>query len=87
MCALESANYLRNQLLRDADWAGMAHSVEIRCPLVDYALLGELAPVTPNMVGDVGKRALAAGAVTGIAGRPCGPRQDRIFRADRSLAV
>jgi len=58
--ALESANYLRNQLLRDADWAGMAHSVEIRCPLVDYRLLGEFAASTPGLAADEGKRALAA---------------------------
>ena len=36
--ALESAWYMRNQLLRDADWASMAHSVEVRVPLVDVAL-------------------------------------------------
>ena len=30
---------MRNQLLRDADWAGMAHSLEIRTPLVDIAAL------------------------------------------------
>jgi len=30
---------MRNQLLRDADWAGMAHSVEILVPLVDIELL------------------------------------------------
>ncbi|NQU71799.1 MAG: asparagine synthase (glutamine-hydrolyzing) [Rhodospirillales bacterium] len=41
---LESAWYMRNQLLRDADWAGMAHSLEIRTPLVDAALLRRLAP-------------------------------------------
>jgi asparagine synthase (glutamine-hydrolysing) len=34
--------YMRNQLLRDADWAGMAHSLEIRVPLVDTALLGRV---------------------------------------------
>ena len=34
---------MRNQLLRDADWAGMAHSVEIRVPLVDAMLLAKLA--------------------------------------------
>jgi len=33
--ALESQWYLRNQLLRDTDWAGMAHSLEIRVPYVD----------------------------------------------------
>ena len=36
---LESCWYMRNQLLRDADWAGMAHSLEIRVPLVDIDLL------------------------------------------------
>lgn len=45
VCLLESIHYLRNQLLRDADWAGMAHSVEIRTPLVDFVLLSELAPL------------------------------------------
>jgi len=42
---LESAWYMRNQLLRDADWAGMAHSLEIRTPLVDTTLLRALAPL------------------------------------------
>jgi asparagine synthase (glutamine-hydrolysing) len=28
---LETTLYLRNQLLRDADWASMAHSLELRC--------------------------------------------------------
>jgi asparagine synthase (glutamine-hydrolysing) len=60
VCALESANYLRNQLLRDADWAGMAQSVEIRPPLVDFQLLRSLASSIPGLVGDLGKRALAA---------------------------
>ena len=36
--ALESSWYMRNQLLRDADWASMAHSLEIRVPLVDVKL-------------------------------------------------
>ncbi len=42
---LESTRYMRNQLLRDADWAGMAHSVEIRTPFVDYFLLKQLSPL------------------------------------------
>jgi asparagine synthase (glutamine-hydrolysing) len=37
--ALESQLYMRNQLLRDSDWAGMAHGVEIRVPYVDSTLL------------------------------------------------
>jgi len=43
--ALETTWYMRNQLLRDADWAGMAHSLEIRTPLVDIDLLREVAPL------------------------------------------
>ena len=43
VATLESSLYMRNQLLRDADWAGMAHSVEIRVPLVDAVLLAKLA--------------------------------------------
>lgn len=35
---LEATLYMRNQLLRDADWAGMAHSIELRVPLVDLEL-------------------------------------------------
>ena len=43
--ALETAWYMRNQLLRDADWAGMAHSVEIRVPLVDIDLFRTVLPL------------------------------------------
>jgi asparagine synthase (glutamine-hydrolysing) len=37
--ALESSLYMRNQLLRDTDWASMAHSLEVRVPYVDPVLL------------------------------------------------
>jgi asparagine synthase (glutamine-hydrolysing) len=59
VCALESRHYLRNQLLRDADWAGMAHGVEIRTPFVDIALLKSLAPSIAKLVPGAGKLALA----------------------------
>jgi len=59
VAALESQFYLRHQLLRDADWAGMAHSLEIRTPLVDYDLLQALAPYAPQMTAGAGKHALA----------------------------
>ncbi|MBM09910.1 MAG: asparagine synthase (glutamine-hydrolyzing) [Magnetovibrio sp.] len=42
---LEMTMYMRNQLLRDADWAGMAHSLEIRVPLIDPILFSSLAPL------------------------------------------
>jgi asparagine synthase (glutamine-hydrolysing) len=35
---LETRFYLIPRLLRDSDWTGMAHSVEIRTPLVDWQL-------------------------------------------------
>ena len=43
--ALELSWYMRHQLLRDTDWASMAHSLEIRTPLVDTDLLRNLAPM------------------------------------------
>jgi asparagine synthase (glutamine-hydrolysing) len=43
IATLESALYMRNQLLRDTDWASMAHSLEVRTPLVDTWLLRKLA--------------------------------------------
>lgn len=45
VAALELSFYLRNQLLRDADWAGMAHSLEIRTPFVDARFFHDLAPL------------------------------------------
>jgi asparagine synthase (glutamine-hydrolysing) len=44
VAALETSLYMRNQLLRDADWAGMAHSIEIRVPYVDPFFLAALPP-------------------------------------------
>jgi asparagine synthase (glutamine-hydrolysing) len=43
--ALEMCWYMRDQLLRDADWAGMVHGVEIRVPFVDVTVLRALAPM------------------------------------------
>ncbi len=39
VATLESSLYMRNQLLRDTDWASMAHGLEVRVPLVDAILL------------------------------------------------
>ncbi len=57
--SLESQFYMRNQLLRDADWAGMAHSVEIRVPFVDGSLVRRLAPMLRSNPGVDWKRILA----------------------------
>jgi asparagine synthase (glutamine-hydrolysing) len=64
VCVLESAQYMRNQLLRDTDWAGMAHGLEIRVPLVDFALLRALAPVISALTPGAGKAALAHAPAT-----------------------
>jgi asparagine synthase (glutamine-hydrolysing) len=58
---LEMEWYLRSQLLRDADWAGMAHGVEIRTPLVDAGLFRALAPLLTGPCRP-GKADLAAAA-------------------------
>jgi asparagine synthase (glutamine-hydrolysing) len=59
VCALESMHYLRNQLLRDADWAGMAHGIEVRTPFVDVGVVERLAPVISRLVPGMGKLALS----------------------------
>jgi asparagine synthase (glutamine-hydrolysing) len=61
VAALESSLYLRNQLLRDMDWASMAHSVEVRVPLVDAHLLRKVAPALVTR-RERGKQLLAAAA-------------------------
>ncbi len=45
IATLEASLYMRNQLLRDTDWASMAHSVEVRVPLVDIELLRTVMPL------------------------------------------
>ena len=59
VAVLESSLYLRNQLLRDTDWASMAHSLEVRVPLVDHVLLKTLAPVMLNSKLGSGKNWLS----------------------------
>ena len=56
--ALETTWYMRNQLLRDSDWASMAHSLEVRVPFVDLQLLRTVAPLMQSL-GLTGKQAMA----------------------------
>ena len=62
--ALETELYMRNQLLRDSDWAGMSHSLEIRVPLVDTKLLNTLGPSIIKSNGAKGKRIMADAALS-----------------------
>ncbi len=57
--ALETIWYMRNQLLRDADWASMAHAIEIRVPLVDIELFRATVPLL-NSTCAPGKMSMAA---------------------------
>ena len=55
---LEATRYMRNQLLRDTDWASMAHSLEVRTPLVDRVLLETFMPSRTSVQAIGGKRLL-----------------------------
>lgn len=59
IASLEITWYMRNQLLRDADWAGMAHSLEIRLPLVDIKLFRAISPLLVRANGLSKQDALA----------------------------
>lgn len=58
VAALETSLYMRNQLLRDADWAGMAHSIEIRVPYVDPFFIAALPP--GDMLAQIGAKEAVA---------------------------
>ena len=71
--ALEMQQYMKNQLLRDADWAGMAHSVEIRTPFVDMTLLEQFAEIpslTPSQEKWAVARAVAPNLPEAVLNRP-----------------
>jgi asparagine synthase (glutamine-hydrolysing) len=59
VAALEAGLYLRNQLLRDTDWASMAHSLEVRVPFVDAVLLKNVAPDFVGLPAGTGKKLIA----------------------------
>ncbi len=59
VCMLDSSLYMRNMLLRDSDWASMAHSLELRTPLVDSVLLETLRSCHLRFRRGEGKRILA----------------------------
>lgn len=52
---LESQHYMRNQLLRDSDWASMANSLELRVPLVDVRLREQLTALNFDPARSFGK--------------------------------
>jgi asparagine synthase (glutamine-hydrolysing) len=62
VAVLESSLYMRNQLLRDSDWASMAHGLEVRVPFVDATLTERLAPWLVANGARVRGKELIAGA-------------------------
>jgi asparagine synthase (glutamine-hydrolysing) len=67
VAALESSLYMQNQLLRDTDWASMAHSLEVRVPLVDSLLLKSTARQFAGGYIQSGKQLLALSPSTPLA--------------------
>jgi asparagine synthase (glutamine-hydrolysing) len=59
---MESTMYMRNQLLHDADWASMAHSLELRVPFVDIRLRDQIVGLGFEPARHGGKRAVAHAA-------------------------
>jgi asparagine synthase (glutamine-hydrolysing) len=66
VATLESTLYMRNQLLRDTDWASMAHSLEVRVPFVDSVVLKEVVPVICAGSAFNGKNLLAAAPANAV---------------------
>lgn len=91
--ALEMIWYMRNQILRDSDWAGMAHGLEVRVPFVDICLLQRLVAhlasrnhPTKADLSTVPKRGIPAEVVarekTGFSTPIQGWMRDRISSGD-----
>src|SRR5262249_26832855 len=75
VAVLESSLYMRNQLLRDTDWASMAHSLEVRVPLVYVELLSHVALVTTTNRSPSKQR---------LGNRPSLPHPSRVVERPKS---
>ena len=62
----EQSLYMRNQLLRDSDWATMAHGLELRVPLVSRLVTEQLGLALAHQKGEGGKLALAKSPVPAL---------------------
>ena len=77
---------MRNQLLRDTDWASMAHGLEVRVPLVDSVLLSSAALVT--CAAFCGGKATASGGCFPSTSADCDePAEIRFHDPFRGLAA
>ncbi|KXB09548.1 hypothetical protein AKJ60_00035 [candidate division MSBL1 archaeon SCGC-AAA385M11] len=76
--ALETRWYMQSRLLRDTDWAGMAHSLEIRTPLVDSFFFGRLVPHIKQTNGN------APPDKKSLAGTPNPPLPESVINRPKS---
>lgn len=67
IAALELSMYMKNQLLRDSDWAGMAHSLEIRVPFADWFFFLDMAPHLKKL-HEIGKAEIFSRVASRISG-------------------
>jgi len=85
---LEATNYLPHQLLRDTDQMSMAHSLEVRVPLLDDSVVRVALALPASVRNAHGKRMLAAAAGgTVIPKRPFELPMDLWMRGPLSGAV
>jgi asparagine synthase (glutamine-hydrolysing) len=65
--ALELTNYLKNTLLRDSDAMSMAHSLEVRVPLLDHLLVEKVLRVRGALkLSDTANKPMLVAAVPGL---------------------
>jgi asparagine synthase (glutamine-hydrolysing) len=65
---LELTRYMRNQLLRDTDQMSMAHSIEVRVPLLDDRVLDAAFAVAPHVRNRPNKALLQRAAGIAVEG-------------------
>jgi asparagine synthase (glutamine-hydrolysing) len=78
---LELRNYLPSQLLRDTDQMSMAHSLEVRVPLLDDVVVRATLALPARVRTQPGKRLLArAAGIRPVVKRPFSLPFDRWLR-------
>ena len=72
--AAELRGYMHNQLLRDSDVFGMAHSLEIRVPLIDHKVAELLFRTPPRLILGKTQKGLLLDSLPGSLPRECSHR-------------
>jgi len=75
----ELRTYTHNQLLRDTDAMSMAHSLEVRVPLLDHVLVEEVLKIPGNVKADRNKpKILLISALDGLLPKLVAERKDKM---------